>query len=258
VLTTPQARVVTVTDLKGKPLPGARVRVQSAGDAQAENPSFRSYLHLPTEIDALTVVTDAQGQAAFKNLPATRCFFRASLAGYASNFYDQEEIRLSPGAYVLGRVLTANNTPVADALVWLYPDFRYHMKNEFFLWAKTDADGRFEFSDVPPKEWGGNKEITGRYHVTLQSDRFAAPEQMIDLEAGETIGNLTLKAVLGTKVRVQALDPVTKQPIAGARVSGHSAAGRLNGFTDGSGVVEWAVPAGEADFSFHSPPTTRS
>ena len=105
-LTAPQTRTVTVTDLAGKPLPAARVRVSNAGDREAAEAQFRSGLRLPTEIAPLTVVTDTRGQAAFKNLPDTRCYFVATLTGYASNFgVTGSRIRLSPGAQVVGKAV---------------------------------------------------------------------------------------------------------------------------------------------------------
>ena len=252
-LTAPRTQVVTVTGPDGRPIPEARVRVSFAGDRNAIEPEFRSYLRLPTEIEALTVVTDAQGEATLNNLPDTRCYFIAAIPGYASNFgLEGNRIRLSLGAYIIGRVVTEDGKPVSDATVWLYPDYRYN----FFLWARTDANGRFEFNDVPPKGWGGNAEVSGRYRVTLRSDRLAAPEQTVELLPGATVGNLTFKAVAGTKVRVQALDPETKEPISGARIRGFTGADeRINGYTDANGIAEWALSPGTVvRFHLMSPP----
>jgi TonB family protein len=81
-----------------------------------------------------------------------------------------------------GTVVDPNGRPLADAVVRLTP----LGKSEQVFDTRTDANGAFEFSPVPP----------GEYMLALRYPGFSASRQRIPLNAGGT--TITLRARVGT------------------------------------------------------------
>lgn len=257
VLTTGKSRTITVTDHEGNPLPGARVWLFSAGDRKSANPLFRDYLTLPTDIEVLGAVTDAHGIAAVGNLPETGCSFHATLAGYATGlaFPGQNRIRLSPGATLSGWVLTETDEPVSGAVVRLKTEWMW----DFYM-ARSDEEGYFALVDVPAQgwdmgPWGDSEGANGRYTLTVKHDLYAGQDRKLQLLPGERIDDMVVRvSSQSTRVRCLVLEEGTDEPVAGARISGENAIGRINGYSDADGVFTVVVLPGPTSLRFYSPP----
>ena len=256
-LTAATSRTIRVTDHEGNPLPGARVWLYSAGDRKSQNPLFRDYLSLPTDIGPLGVSANADGIAVMTNLPDTGCSFHATVAGYAQGlaFPGQHHIQLSPGASVSGWVLTDAGTPVGGAMVRFKTEWMW----DFYL-AETDSAGHFAFVDLPARgwdmgPWGEQEGANGTYTVYIRHPELAAPETSLTLEPGEVIEDMTITASTETAlVRCTVLEEGTDTPLGGVRISGTTETGSIDGFSDANGVYSVALLPGPVSLRFYSPP----
>jgi len=257
VLTAGKSRTITVVDHEGTPLPGARVWLFSAGDRKSANPLFRDYLSLPTEIDVLGSVTDADGIAVVGNLPETGCSFHATLAGYATGlaFPGQNRIRLSPGATVSGWVLTESDEPVSGAVVRLKTEWMWD-----FYTARSNEEGYFSLVDLPGQgwdmgPWGSSEGANGQYTLMVKHDLHAGRDRKLQLLPGERIDDMVVRvSSQSTRVTCLVLEEGTDEPVAGARISGENAIGRINGYSDADGVFSVLVLPGPTSLTFQSPP----
>jgi beta-lactamase regulating signal transducer with metallopeptidase domain/protocatechuate 3,4-dioxygenase beta subunit len=269
-MTPPMTQAFRVTDREGKPLPKARVWICGAGRDDERNPLMRPSFAIAEDIwgtpnatdrvwepGLLTATTDDQGRATVTNLPRTDCSFCASLPGYSDHFRfastpfpGEAGIQMTRAGTATGRVLTKDGKSVAGAQVWFQADWG----EWYFDYAVTDETGRFLNDKMVARggSWvsGGG---TGQYKVTLHHRDFAAREATVQFEPGRT-EEFNIEAAPGTRLRVQVLEPGTERPLAGARVAGSSAGGRLDGYTDANGVFERCVLNGAASVFFNSPP----
>lgn len=256
-VTEPTTQAFRVTDREGNPLANARVWISGAGLNDEANPLLRPYVDIPEDLGLLTAITDGQGRTTLGNLPRTHCSFRASLPGYSNRYagvdmppQGETHIEMTRAATVTGRVLTADGKPVVGAEVWFQADWG----EWYFDYAVTDETGTFLNDKMVARggswvENGGS----GQYKVTVRHPQFIAPETVVQLEPGQTDA-FDIEAVPGTLLRIHVLEPETERPIAGARIYGSSAGGRLDGYTDANGVFERQVLNGEANAFFGSPP----
>jgi hypothetical protein len=169
----------TILDPNGKPVAGALISVRPAN-------LLTSVAGTPTP-EHVRLVTDRRGQFRF---PAqAQSFSLHVLASQGSvvrrfgrNKWDLGEVRLQQNASVRGVVLR-DGAPLEGATVNLY----YGIGSDY---AQTDADGRFEFPDLP----SGNVTL----HTTMPSRDGAEdtnPERLsksIQLEPGDT-ANVTVE-----------------------------------------------------------------
>ena|GEM_PF-6631126 len=256
-LTKPVSRTITVTDIEGNPLGGARVWLYSAGDPKSANPIFRDYVSLPTDVGLVGAVTDSEGNALVKNLPQTGCSFHATLKGFARGlaFPGQRRIRLTGGATVSGRLLTAENEPISGAVI----TFAAEWMNNYFL-AETNEQGHFSLEDLPGegwdmRPWGSSEPASGQYKVTVKHERYSAPEKKLKLSAGQLIDDLLIEAYgQTTLIRCQVVAADSNSPLAGARIGGSNKIGRIDGYADANGVFAVRVLPGPVSLSFYSPP----
>jgi RNA polymerase sigma factor (sigma-70 family) len=257
VLTDPTSRMITVIDHEGNPLAGVRVWLYNVGDRKSSEPLFRDYLKLDTDIGLLGTITDANGQATVTNLPKTQCSFHATLEEYATGlaFPGGKQIRLSKGANVYGRVFSEHDKPVEGASVKFHTNWMW----QSFL-AKTDAEGRFFFKDLPAKgwdmsPWGGDGHADGLYEVTVKHENFSAAEEKVELLPGEDINDFIVYAYSdGTLIKCNVVEADTNMPVAGARIQGSSEAGRINGYSDSQGIFTVRAEPGPITLFFASPP----
>ncbi|MHC4520784.1 MAG: hypothetical protein ACYTAS_19515, partial [Planctomycetota bacterium] len=256
-LTAPTARVITVTDHDDNPLANARVWLYGAGDRKSHRPLFRDYLSLPTDIGVISGTTDVSGRAMVRNLPETKCSFHATLDGYATGlaFSSQNRIRLSPGANVSGWVLTDGGEPVSGAVVRLETNWMHN----YFL-AESDEAGGFALVDLPARgwdmgPWGKSEGASGAYTVSVRHTDYAAPQTQIELLPGQTIDDLVITVSTETAVvRCLVLEEGTDAPVAGARLSGTTETGSIDGYSDANGVFAIPVLPGPVSLWFDSPP----
>ncbi len=256
-LTKPVSHTITVTDIEGNPLGGARVWLYSAGDPKSSNPIFRDYLSLPTDVGLVGAVTDSEGNALLANLPQTGCGFYATLKGFARSlaFPGQRRIRLTGGATVSGRLLTAENEPISGAVI----TFAAEWMNNYFL-AETNEQGHFSLEDLPGegwdmRPWGSSEPASGQYKVTVKHERYSAPEKKLKLSAGQLIDDLLIEAYgQTTLIRCQVVAADSNSPLARARIGGSNKIGRIDGYADANGVFTVRALPGPVSLSFYSPP----
>jgi protocatechuate 3,4-dioxygenase beta subunit len=254
VLTEPATRTITVTDHNGLALGGARVWLYHAGDSKGPDPLFQDYLKLPTDIGLIGGLCDANGHALITNMPRTKCSFHTTLEDYARGlaFSRHNQIRLSKGADIYGRVLGENKQPVVGAIVSFSAVRR-------FL-AKTDSGGYFAFEDLPAKGWdmsvwGNSQGSYGVHTVSIQHEKYAAQEMKVTLLPDQVIDDFIIEAHSGTLIRCHVLDADTNEPVPGAHISGWSeGAGRITGYSDATGLFTARVAPGQTSLSFSSPP----
>jgi hypothetical protein len=256
VLTEPVSQTVTVTDHAGNPLAGARVWPYNIGNPTDNVPEFQDYLWLPTDEGIIGGTTGAGGKAVISNLPRTRRSFYATLEGYARglSFSGKKPIRLSRAGIVKGSVLTEDGEPVAGALV----RFRAGWMWQFFL-TRTNSQGKFHFGDLPAQgwdmsPWGSPGGASGRYTVGIEHDSYTTWETQIDLEPGQTIGDLVIDALAGTLVKCRVLEVGTDNPVGGARIIGWNECGRIDGYSAPDGMFAIRVLPGKTRLLFQSPP----
>ena len=255
-MTAPKSITMTVTDMDGKPLAGARVWPYGIGSRESPNTLLRDYLDLPTDIGIIGATTDSSGKAVVNNLPQTSCSFNVSLKGYATGlaFGGPGRIRLVKGANVSGAVRDSQGKPVAGAVVLLGADW---MIKSFA--ARTDAQGHYLIEDVAPKgwdmgPWGGDEQATGGYRASVQSESGAAEGLPIHLRPGEEVKDFDFLLEPGTLIKCQVVEVGTDKPVAGARIGGENAGKSINGYTDAGGLFKFRAMPGQVSLSYSSPP----
>ena len=257
VLTEPTEHTLTIVDVNDQPLPGVRVWVDYVGDRQSSDPLFRQRAFITQNLGVSDALSDVHGEVRLTNLPQTYCSYYATLDGYAKGmaFSDQTKIRLTQGATVSGHVLGLQNQPIKDAVVVFCPDGM-----SLTYYAKTNDRGEFSLVDLPAagwdkSAWGEGETGNGSYVIRVHHDQYCLPGQTISLKAGEVVDDLVLEAYRETTLihcKVVTID--TLEPLAGARVIGSNAIGRINGYTDVNGVFSVRVLPGETSLFASSPP----
>ncbi len=255
-MTAPAARILAVVDEAGAPIEDALVWPYSFGSSKSPDPNFRDYFSVDGHAPFASQLSDAQGEARFENLPETDVSFHASKPGYARGlaFPRGDTIVLTGGATLSGRVVTEGGQPVAEARVRLEATWMHQ-----YEMARTDEQGRYAFLDIAAdgwdmSPWAVGKVGTGSYNVLLRSDEYTAEQSSIQLFPGDVIDGYDIVAHAGTLIRCSVVTSDTNEPLAGARVQGFTESGRLNGFTDKDGLVEFRVLGGDTRLFMVSPP----
>ena len=212
------------------------------GDPASGSPLFQKSLEdLRPDDGPLTAITDANGRAAFRQLPQTNASFFATKSGLAEGyaFHEQATIRLTPSAALSGMVKGPDGKPLPGIKVVLFTTFMWA-----FEFAVTDATGHYQFEDLKARgwdmsAWGPHAQPgNGTYKIWIDNDRFAVPTQTVTLEpsAAET---LDLPADAAGVIRVTVSEAETARPVPGVRIWGFDQAtgssSRFNAYTDGQG-----------------------
>jgi protocatechuate 3,4-dioxygenase beta subunit len=239
VLTGPISRTFTVTDEKGRPLPGATVAVMSLGERDADRADFREVLDVKLERGPLSEVTDLQGKATMAHLPRTFAIFVASAPGYAPTLAvrDHDRFRLTRAARLSGVVKDQDHKPLAGAVVILQAEFVYHFER-----VLADADGKFQFSGLPARGWDMSSwtpgiQGDGTYSVAIEDPDHTSQETKVWLDPDEDMRDLEILAVPGIKLAVRVVERSTGRAVPGVRVEGTTPSGRLDGLTGPDGLV---------------------
>lgn len=141
---------VTVRDVDGNPIEGAKVTLVGGGrpmtkEEKTKSSRDRIYLYLYHDIGLGTAYTDTEGKAAL--IAFAKSYVWVDKDGYTRQYADhREEVSLFPSARVSGKVALDDGTPVPGAAVW----FGYHGNR--LIWdsvAVTDEEGRYVFENVP-------------------------------------------------------------------------------------------------------------
>ena len=158
--------IVSKTD--GRPLARARVSIANVKDLQ----------------HSLLLITGDDGVFSFTNLPAGKYDLEGAKRGFINGGYEQHEmfstaivtgagidtehlrLRLTPEAYIVGKVLDENGEPVRRANVALYMVNHYEGFNRISQagWGQTDDLGSYE---IGPR-------IPGTYFVSVNAQPWYA------------------------------------------------------------------------------------
>jgi len=257
VVTAPAEQAFLVTDGDGTPVPGARVWLRTAGDRADTNPEFRTYLHVPQDIEVLGAAADSAGRVKLRNLPATSLSLNCSRDGYADTLVrldrpsaKERAVKMALAGPVSGVVLDPSGRGVAGAVL----RYKAHWGLHHFWLTRTDKNGRYRVPDLVPAggSWtanGGN----GSYLVQLVDPRFTMIQRRIQVRAGKET-QVDIDAVPGTLIQGRVLEPGTNRPVPGARVQADTPSGRLNAHADDAGEFTWRSVRGVGEASFVSPP----
>ena len=253
-MTQPQTQAFRVTDQEGRPLPGARVWLRSAGESTDPNPVLREWFSVAEDLGLVGGVADAQGRVTLSNLPPVDCACYASLAGFADLWSEdfcppteERTINMTRAASVAGTIHTPSGNTVTDAIVLFSADWMWD-----HVLVKTDQNGRYHADGLVGKggSWtkGGG---TGGYKVGIRHTRFAAVETNITVDPGQVVTGFNIIAVPGTLVKGKVLTPQTKRPIPGARVEGLTTSGRVDTYANANGDFALCLAEGPAEFFFY-------
>lgn len=135
--------------LLARGLPGVQARPNAAGEVEVD--------HIPPDVEARVIVY---------GLPPTVAQTEARTARDGAF-----EVRVVPGAIVRGRVLGQELQPVPDALVWVGSQRP----------TRTDADGRFELTNVLP----GDRKITAQWRPKRRRSEPWLASRALVLEGGQ-------------------------------------------------------------------------
>lgn len=252
-LTKPVTQTYEVVDLHGKPVEGATVWLRYAGFDKNKPGPFEGSFLLSEDLGLSSAVTDHAGKAVLANLPDTTYSVAASKTGCEDEMFcatprdGVPRFTVKPGAVLEGRVLDPFGQPLEGAKVSLYPTFKW---DQFFI-GKTDKDGRYRIEKI----WSnGSDPNWGKYKVRIEHPRFTAEEREVAFTSGQTTTGFDIRAEVGTELIGGVVDPATKQPVAGAKVTIDSKAGRNALRTDLEGKFRLHVPSGEFYAFIETPP----
>ncbi len=256
-VTPPKPQTYEVVDKAEHPVQGATVWLRYAGKQMDRQPSFPEYFSLMEDLGLCQAQTDASGRATLATLPDTEISVAASKTGFEDEMScttpreGVPRFTLRPAATLEGHVTDPLGQPVADAVVSLYPKFRFH---QFFL-ARTDAHGRYRIEKIwSDREAHSDNRDWGKYEVAVRHPRLTAATREITFTLGQTVSGFDLAAVPGTEVVGKVLDPETHAPVVGGHVYVDSASGRQERDTDAKGEFLCRVMPGELRSAFTGPP----
>jgi hypothetical protein len=254
-LTAPVSKAYEVVDKSGNPIAGAVVWLRYAAKQENKAPAFRESLSLPHDIGLSSAMTDANGRATLHNLPNTECSVAVSKAGFEdegalSRVTPPDGVpRFTPqrASTLEGRVTDPLGAPVVGARVWLYPKFKLH----YYFLAETDKNGAYKVEKISSH---GTAPDWGHYKIGIQHPRFTAEERDIAFTPGQSLANYNIAAVPGTEIIGTVTDPVTHNPVAGARVQVNSRSGPTTIDTDSKGQFRCRIVPGKMDVTLLEPP----
>lgn len=222
-----------VVDPAGVPVAGARVEATPTDSMHPHRPRALSADDGAFRLDGLSPGTPYRLTAtATGYVPGERPF-----AGVEAEGQEGFEIVLVPGAVAFGRVVDADEEPVAGARVVLTPDPEGSLltrlralvnTRRYTRRAVSGDDGRFELADLP----------AGRFSLAVSaSGHAAAVVAGIELPEGEREVDLgTVLLADGAAIEGRVTDG-ERRPIAGATVSWRTESGNLEVGSIADGTV---------------------
>ena len=216
VLRLPREKTITVIDSNGRAVEGAKVTASILGGPASPFPDLRNQLELRPDDGPLTALTGADGRATLHQLPDTTNWFVATKPGLAETYADgaHDQIRLTPGASLSGRLTGPAGEPLKGVKVVLFTVFMWHFER-----AVTGPDGTYRFDDLMARgwdmnAWGSTEEVNGKYKLWLDDDRFAIPTQSLTFKPASQ-QTLDLEAIPAGRIHVTLIEDETNKPVLG-------------------------------------------
>ena len=183
--------------------------------------------------------TDPRGAFRFADLPPGHYKVSADRGGQGwvkveVGLTIRLELRVPPGATIVGVVRDAQSGPIAGAVVWLSERSVHDVGAEA---ATTDRDGRFELRHVPTERWIGARARAYR----------SSPLRYLKIPPGQstTIEIVLMRGDARVHGRVFAADG---RPAVGAAVLGRAAGGaQWSSAPDGSAMLSSAPRTAQCD-----------
>jgi hypothetical protein len=266
VLTRPTTLVGTVVDENDKPVPDAHVWVSMASIEKVLEDGGRQYSMLSSKParDYFSTRTSADGQFRIVNFPANAtAHLWVSAPGKVLRLpkreldyithempyrAGQQDIKLvvEPAGHIHGKVVAQDTgQPLAGARLTLIPADRSGPLSAVRRdQVESDAEGAFNISDVP----------AGSYRVRAFFGTNALPEWVADtvqleINAGQTVRDLTISATKGGLLEVAVLGKDDRKPCPGVNVSAFAEKYQAGSKSGSNGIALLRLPAGEYQLS---------
>jgi len=258
VLTPAVTRSLTVTDEKGKPMPGAVVNACLLGDAHSPGSQFPDVLILRVDEGPLAAVTDSQGRAALDHLPRTEAAFSATASGFAPGYtatYAPRSpgvIRLTRSSSLSGTVRDETGKPIGGITAVLVAEPIVYLER-----AKTNSAGQYRFEGLRARgwsEWPGGAEFRGNFTITIESPDFAARSIPVLMEPGDETNSFDITVVPASRLNVEVVGKDTGKPLADILITGSSPAGNFAASTKGDGMASFSIIPGKFQVSISEVP----
>lgn len=217
-------------------------------------------------IDLASTDSDTSGHYALclaprEGLDVPTAFVRLEADGYGTTMERvvvtgelHQDFVMVPESVLVGRVVTADDHPVAGARVIAEPDaieIPHHLTSN---WAESDGDGHFRITGLAP----------GKFHVSATARTLGSSVPVVAI-ARATTTSKELRIVVSPLARVSGRVVMSDAPVAGARVvaahpgpgapSGPSAFSQSDGTFTLDGVPFGTVAFSAAPFSVNTPKT---
>ncbi len=184
-----------ILDEAGKPLPGATVAVTNCRVGQYGQPGFRRFVLLTDFAKQFGVQTDQDGAFALHlTPPGASVTLYLCAAGYGSfsisSPVDVSALRLQPAGSIKGRIVAPEKLPdMAKARLMAFGRMSGRDMSASGE-AKVDANGEFEFPELPPGSYllhissqpGDAYHVQGKSDIEVKSGK----ETVVELQAQKT------------------------------------------------------------------------
>jgi hypothetical protein len=246
VLLEPTVFSGTVVDPNGEPIEGAIVEA----DLQLRLQNQFDYIDMDRQ-NGYAVRTNAAGEFSLRKIPTgTRLHLRVSKDGYV-HYASREEfqgdmypmrpgqdvqIELTPGATLRGRVLL-HDQPYKKAGLGITAQHEAGYASA----AMTDAEGRFEMTDLAP----GRYTVTAEYESTAKEGLVCPLVTGLEIKSGPAAQTAELHLTEGMPVTVAVVDTKTGQPVPNEQVAATADTAFASQWTDEQGRCVLRLAAGQ-------------
>jgi RNA polymerase sigma factor (sigma-70 family) len=235
----------TVSDASGGGISKAHLSIDGLAGADTDATGHYSLCLSPVENDDVphaTVRIDAEGYGTTTQ--------RVIVAGEL-----HQDFVMVPEAVLVGRVVTADDRPVAGARVLAEPDAIEGPHHVASSWTESDADGHFRIAGLAP----------GKFHLSAAARSAGSALPLVAI-ARATATSKELRLVVVPLARVTGRVVMSSAPVAGALVAaarpgagpqqlGTSATSQADGTFTLDGVPFGTVALSAAPFSVSTPAT---
>ncbi len=154
------------------------------------------------------------------------------------------DVSMYPEGVIEGTLRDVAGQPVAGMKVRAHPHRTGLLAVANPFEGQTDADGRYRIAGLRANHYN-----VGIAREQVPPDLTVAPAMDVNVQVGQTVGNVALHYEAGVVVQGTVRDSTTSEPLAGADVvaqrEGQDEIGLGSGVTDASGNYAIRVPAGQ-------------